>query len=383
MKKILFVSHTANFSKFNRMFMRWFRENGWQVDYASDGQEVVEDCDRSFVMQFERSPFNMKNIKAYKELRNRIEAEKYDIIHCHTPVGGVITRLAARKSRKLGTKVIYTGHGLHFYKGAPFINWLLYYPVEKVCAGLTDCLITINDEDYYNVKKHKFKAKSIEMVHGAGVDLSRFHLWSADEKQELRARFRIGEKTITLLCVAEINKNKNQEFLIEAVKKLVDQKHDVKLLIVGSGTEEEKLKYKVQESKLDKNVEFLGYRKDVEKLYGLSDMLVTASFREGLPVNIMEGMASGLPVLCTNTRGQRDLIKSGRNGYLYEVNDMEDFCKKVLRLYNDKKLLGRIAVYNLEDVKVYSSDVVMKEMIKIYQRYMEGKNAVEYNSSCL
>lgn len=383
MKKILFVSHTANFSKFNRMFMRWFQENGWQVDYASDGQEIIKDCDRSFAMEFERFPFNWKNLIAYKELKKRIESEKYDIIHCHTPVGGVITRLAARKSRKLGTKVIYTGHGLHFYKGAPLINWLLYYPIEKFCARFTDCLITINDEDYHNVKRYKFKANSIKLVHGAGVDLSRFHLWLDDEKQRLRNEYAIDKSTIILLCVAEINKNKNQEFLIHAVKKLVDQQCNVKLLIVGTGVEAENLKCRVQEINLENNVEFLGYRNDVEKLYGLSDILVTASLREGLPVNIMEGMASGLPVLCTNTRGQRDLVKNGRNGFLYEVNDMEDFCKKVLDLYMDKELLGEIAENNLEDVRAYSSEKVMREMIEIYRRYMEEKNAIEYNNSRL
>lgn len=383
MKKILFVSHTANFSKFNKLFMKWFHEQGWWVDYASDGKETIDGCDRAFVIEFERSPFSWKNVKAYKELKTKIEAEKYDIIHCHTPVGGVIARLAARKDRKAGTKVIYTGHGLHFYKGAPVINWLLYYPVEKICARFTDCLITINVEDYQNVKHHHFKAGDIELIHGVGVNLSRFHLWTEKEKDELRKSYGIDKRTVVLLCVAEVNKNKNQRFLIDAVKKLKEEKWNIKLLIVGVGGELEKLKQKVKDMDLIEQVKFLGYRKDVENLYGLADILVTASYREGLPVNIMEGMASGLPILCTDTRGQRDLVKNSRNGFLYKINDMSGFCEKVALLCNDKCLTEQIAKCNHEDVKRYSSEAILKEMTIIYERYMEDNNAVKHNCSCV
>jgi glycosyltransferase EpsD len=151
MKKILFVSNTANFSKFNRPFMRWFREQGWQVDYVSMGEEAIFDCDNQYTICMARNPFNLKNFKAYKELKN-ILTNDYDIIHCHTPMGGCLTRLAAKKTK---TKVIYTAHGFHFFKGAPLINWLVYYPIEKYLSKYTDCLITINQEDF-NIANEKF-----------------------------------------------------------------------------------------------------------------------------------------------------------------------------------------------------------------------------------
>lgn len=154
MKRILFLSNTANFSKFNRPYMRWFREQGWCVDYCSAGEEQVLDCDNQYSISIARSPLNLKNIQAYKELKKLLLENNYDILHCHTPMGGVIGRLAARELwKKNKIKVIYTAHGFHFYKGAPLQNWILYYPVEKWLAKFTDVIVTINEEDYEKAKK--------------------------------------------------------------------------------------------------------------------------------------------------------------------------------------------------------------------------------------
>ena len=153
MKRILFLSNTANFSKFNRPFMRWFHEQGWLVDYCSAGEENVLDCDVQYSIPIARSPFSLKNIKAYYELKKILKTNNYDVLHCHTPMGGVIGRLAARQLWKNHQiKIIYTAHGLHFYNGAPLINWLLYYPMEKWLFHYTDIFVTINQEDYNRTK---------------------------------------------------------------------------------------------------------------------------------------------------------------------------------------------------------------------------------------
>lgn len=154
MRKVLFISNTANFSKFNLPYMRWFKENGWQVDYCSAGEEHVIDCDNQYAIPITRSPFSLKNLLAINELKKILKKNEYDIIHCHTPMGGVIGRLAAKKLWKNGRiKTIYTAHGFHFYKGAPLLNWLLYYPIEKWLSHITDIIITINEEDYERAKK--------------------------------------------------------------------------------------------------------------------------------------------------------------------------------------------------------------------------------------
>lgn len=370
MKKILFVSHRANFSKFNRTFMQWFRDEGWEVSYASDGEEEIKDCDYSYTISFKRFPFSVYNINAYRQLKRLIKKEKFDIIHCHTPVGGVVTRLAAHGERKNGTKIIYTGHGLHFYKGAPIINWLLYYPVERFCAKYTDCLITLNEEDFKNVNKFKFPAKTIEYVPGVGVSLKQFSVKSLDEKRKLRIKFGFSHNDFILVCVAEINKNKNQKFLIKAIQKLNMEGIQVKLLLVGDGTDKKQLEEYVKDKNLDKSVQFLGYVNNVNEILNLSDVLVSASHREGLPVNIIEAMASGLPVVCTDVRGQRELIENGINGYIYSIDDEVEFCNAVSKIRNGHENLELFCENNIKKVQKYSQESVMCDMERIYRRYM-------------
>lgn len=369
MRKILFVSHTANFSKFNRPFMRWFLEQGWQVDYASDKNEKIMDCDNSYEISFKRNPFSPKNIKAYFQLKELIRTEGYNIIHCHTPVGGVIARLAARKYKKNGVKVIYTAHGFHFYKGAPFVNWLLYFSVEKIMAKYTDCLVVLNKEDYDNARRFRFKAESIKRIDGVGVDVARFRA-QIGKKSEIRELYEYGQNEFILLCVAEINRNKDQEFLIENMLFLKEKIPNVKLVIAGVGPEMETCKKKVDELGLTTYVKFLGYRQDVDKLIGLADVLVSASKREGFPINIAEGMAGGLAIVCTDNRGHRAMVDNSINGYIYRINDAVAYCDEIIKIASNKATRERISKQNISDAQRFEVSLAVKNMSEIYKKYM-------------
>ena len=195
MKKVLFVATVVktHIMEFHIPYLKMFKEMGWNTAVASrNDYENAEDCqipfcDDYYNVPFERSPIKLSNLKAYKELKKLINNGDYDIIHCHTPVGAMLARLAARRARKRGTKVIYTAHGFHFYKGAPIINWLLYYPVERFLARYTDVLITINKEDYERAQK--FRAKKVCFVHGVGVDTSKFSVGiNKDYRHALKPR---------------------------------------------------------------------------------------------------------------------------------------------------------------------------------------------------
>lgn len=365
--RVLFVSHTANFSKFNRPYMRWFKDNGFIVDYASAGEEKVLDCDNHYTIPFNRFPFSTKNISAYKKLKKIIDEGDYCLVHCHTPVGGVIARLACRKARKNGLKVIYTAHGFHFYKGCPKKNWLIYYPVEKLLSKYTDAIVTINTEDYNNVILHKFKANDIYRIDGVGVDLSCFKPVNTYEKSNLRVKYGYDEKDFILINVAELNANKSQGFLIEQVSKLKREIPMVKLLLVGSGDYEDKYRKLAKELDVLENVHFLGYRNDVGSLYALADICVSASAREGLPINIMEAMSCGLPIVCSKNRGHIELVENGQNGFIYNWSDSEQFNKQILYLYNDTSLREKIRKNNLSSVGKYSLDNAINSMSKIYQ----------------
>lgn len=370
MKKVLFTSHTANFCKFNRPFMRWFREQGWQVDYACACEEEVYDYDNLYKISFARVPWSKDNIKAYKDLKKILDENYYDIIHTHTPMGSVITRLAARNTRKKGTKVIYTAHGLHFFKGAPLKNWLMYYPMEKWMSKYTDCLVLINEEDYQNCIKRHFKAGKIEKIDGVGVDLNRFECLQPEQKKQCRKELGISEKDFVLVCVAEFIPRKNHAFILDNMKKIHEEIPDAKLLLLGQGELMSEYQVDVKRKGMQEYVTFLGYRSDVNKICALSDVLVSASYQEGLPMNMIEAMAVGIPVVCSDIRGQRDLIKDEKNGYLFQLGDSERYCNRLVELYNNPELREAIKENNLRDVKKYSIDNAIGAMEKIYRRYM-------------
>lgn len=363
MNKILFISNTANFSKFNRPFMRWFKAQGWQVDYCSPGEENVLDCDKQYSISIARSPFSLKNFMALKQLKKILKENEYNILHCHTPMGAVIGRLAAKKLWKQGKiKVIYTAHGFHFYKGAPLLNWLLYYPMERWLSHYEDTLVTINNEDYERTKKWGRTYK----IDGVGVNLTRFHPISIEEKANLRQELGYSDTDFIITIVAELNKNKNQIMLIRNIKKLKDTIPNLKVLLIGKESLPLVRNY-VEQNKLDKFILFLGYRNDVDKLTMVSDIAFSASLREGLPVNIIEAMACGIPVVCSDNRGHRSLINDGETGFIFNPKSDTQLTDGILKLFSNPWLREKMGNRNVEESKKYSVDIIIERMSDIYK----------------
>jgi glycosyltransferase EpsD len=352
--------------------MRWFRQQGWQVDYVSDGEIHIPDCDNQYAIPIKRNPYNLLyNIKAYKELKKILTQNDYDIIHCHTPVGGVLGRLAA-KSMKLRAKIIYTAHGFHFYKGAPLVNWLIYYPVEKYLAQYTDVLITINDEDY-KIAVNNFKTcKNIHKINGVGIDLKVFYRRNIIEKKQLKKKLGFNEEDYIITNVAEINKNKNQIMLIKALPKLRPHIHNLKVLFIGNynySNIKKKLDKLVRILKLQDTVRFLGYRDDIGELTAISNIGFSASIREGLPVNIIEAMACGIPVVCSSNRGHNSLIDNNASGLLF--SDSKEMIECILKIYSSKLFSGTLSENASENSKKYERDLIISKMAEIYTQFMQ------------
>ena len=368
MKKVLFVATVTNhINAFHIPYLRMFKENGYEVHVASKGNEKIEYCDKHYEIPFERNPIRLNNVNAYKKLKKIIEENNYEIIHCHTPVGGSLTRLAARKARKKGTRVIYTAHGFHFYKGAPLANWLIFYPIEKYLAKYTDCLITINQEDYELAKRKFKKCKQVELIYGVGVEENKFNFeMTNQEKYDLRKNLGLRNDDFVLIQVGELNKNKNQIMAIKAMKELVETNNNIKLLLVGKGTQEQFYRDKIKEYNLQNNVYLLGYRRDVPELMKISNILLSLSYREGLPVNVMEGMASGLPIIATDCRGNRDLIQNKKNGFLIEMKNQEEYLSTIKKIYKDKTIRNLFSKENKKLIQNYLFNKISKKMFKIY-----------------
>lgn len=370
MKKVLFCATVeSHIRHFHIPYLKYFKELGYEVHVASKGTFECPYIDEYYDIPFERSPFKSGNFKAYIKLKKVIDQNKYDIIHCHTPMGGALTRLAAIKSRKSGTKVIYTAHGFHFYKGAPLLNWMIYYPVEKMLAHFTDCIITINQEDY-KLAKSKFKAGRVELISGVGVDTDKFKPVSLEQKTALREKYGYKNDDFLMMYSAEFNKNKNQELLLHAMSQIKDKVPSAKLLLAGknSGCLSKCIdltkKYKIEDK-----VVFLGYRRDLDKILPMCDICVSSSKREGLPLNILEALACGLPVAASKIRGHIDIIQGSSNGYLFSNNDELISC--VTKIHD--LIINGSSNVNLDGLKKYSLKVVKDKVCEIYNTCLSTK----------
>ncbi|PGT96248.1 MULTISPECIES: glycosyltransferase family 4 protein [Bacillus cereus group] len=382
-KKVLFCATVDyHFKAFHLPYLKWFADQGWEVHVAANGNIHLPYVTQKYNIPLQRSPLSIQNLHAYKELKSIIHQNKYKIIHCHTPMGGAIARLAARKARREGTKVIYTAHGFHFCKGASFINWLLYYPIERSLAINTDCLITINQEDYNLAVKHRFQAKDIKLVHGVGVDIERFTPVTELKKRELKLQFGYNTQDFLMFYAAEFNKNKNQSFLIRVVAQLKNEIPHAKLLLAGEGPLMEECKKLATQLGVSNMVHFLGYRNDIASLLQMCDLAVASSNREGLPVNIMEAMACGLPVVATDNRGHRELVTYEINGYIVPKTEEQLFALQIIKLKNSHSLYKEIGKENVRDIKKYSISQVSMELREIYkQSILRDENENQCNST--
>lgn len=370
-RKILYCATVDyHFKAFHLPYMNWFQEQGFEVHIAAKGEINLPYCNVKYNIPIERAPFKRENLTAYKELKRIIDENNYDIIHIHTPMAGVIARLAAKTARKKGIKILYTAHGFHFYKGAPLLNWIVYYPIERILSRYTDGLITINSEDYNLAIRHKFKAKNIYHVHGVGVDSNRFIPADMNEKLRLREKNGYKKEDFILCYVAELNKNKNQGLLLKVTARVKEKIPNLRLLLIGEGILMASYRTMAKDLGIEDNVDFLGFRKDVDEIIKMSDIAVGSSFREGLPVNIMEAMACEKPIIVTDNRGHRELIKNNYNGFIVDYNDEESFTKKVYELYYSQPLREYFSKNAAVEARKYSLVNVKRQMRKIYEQFI-------------
>lgn len=336
-------------------------KNGLQLKYA----------DRYFNIPFQRSPKDSRNLKAYMQLKELLEKEHYDVIVCNTPMGGIITRLAAQAMRRQGTKVVYMAHGFHFYQGAPKKNWLVFYPIEKFMARYCDVLITINEEDYALARK-KFHTK-VEHIHGVGVSAERYHPVSDVERREMRKAEGLSDNDFVILCTGELNQNKDQKTLIAAAAKLKNTIPNLKVLLAGNGPLEQALRDQIQAERLGNIVKLLGYRTDLEKVVPTVDLVVSCSHREGLGLNIIEAMLCKKVVVVSENRGHRELVDNSITGYLVPAGDGDQLSQRITELALDENKRGRMSTEGYRKATKYTVAAVRKELMPILWKEFDGE----------
>lgn len=360
-KKAIIVATLYSFvSQFEKNDIKILKELGYKVYLAANinktDSELESLIEGKLDLKFTRNPISTGNIKSIFKLYKYLKNNKFDLMHCHTPVGGVIGRLTG-KLAKVKT-IIYTAHGFHFFKGAPLKNWILFYPIEKILSKFTDILITINKEDFKRVQK--FHSKKVEYIPGVGIDIEKIKNVKVNI-EEKRKELGINAQDKVLISVGELIDRKNHILPIKALGKIKDK--NLKYLICGEGPLKTKLVEECKKEKIEEEVKFLGFRKDIYELCKISDLFIFPSKQEGLPVALMEAIAVNIPIVCSNIRGNIDLVEDYRNGILLD-NDENEYKKNIEmlikknRIYAENKtLLSKIDIKNIE-----------KKMKEIYEK---------------
>jgi glycosyltransferase EpsD len=372
-KNILFVANIhKHFTAFHLPYIKWFKENGYEVHVAAnDGETRVPLADKQWDICIERNPLSRRNISAYKQLKYIIEKEKFCLVTSHTAMGGVLARLAGRSARKNeGLKMLYTAHGFHFFKGAPKLYWLKYYPIEKFLSRYTDAIITINQEDFDLVKSSGFKNKATFKIPGIGINTERLLRATEEEKQKFRKNSGYKKSDFILIYVAEYIPRKNHKFIIDALPELIKKIPEIKMLFAGRGRDMELTIEYAKSKGVDEYIDFLGFRKDIGNLIALSDIGISASKQEGLPMNIAELMFSGLPVVASEIRGHTDMIFQDKNGIHYPQNDKRAFIDAVAYLYEKPEKRKEMGEKAARSIQKFSLDNSLKAMVEIYKKFL-------------
>ena len=364
MKRALLV---ANFNSFHRQFnmpyIERLKQKGYEVSLVSGGSNEFNGIANKYDISFDRTPYHFKNIKSFFQLR-KVYSTYYDLIYISTSVVGGFARLALI-GKKHG-RVIYSAHGYNFYKEGNTTCGKFYIPIEYVLSKLCDCIFTMNKEDYEATLRYKFPCKEIYNVDGVGIDITRFKKLGHSEKMVLRDEYGYDKDDFILFYAAELTSRKNQIELLNIIKLLKENNKKVKLLLAGDGIESDNYRAAAKEKGVDDSVVFLGFRRDVPRLLQLSDVLFASSINEGLPINMIEGMATGLPVIATKVRGHVDLVTDGYNGYLFEIGDSKKACADITRLVDDRELYDSLSDHAIEMSKKYDITNVVPQYDKIW-----------------
>ena len=308
-------------------------------------------------INFKRSPLSLKNLKGYRELKKLQKKEKFDLVYCQQPVGGLMGRLIAKKFK---LPCIYTAHGFHFFKGNSKLKNLIFKAVEKKLAKYTTALITINEEDYNAAKN--WKAKHVYKINGIGYNDKKYT--EALPREDIRKSLNLKD-VFTILTVAEMIKRKNYATMLKAIHEI--KQENIKFLICGTGAGREEVESQIKELGIEDKVQILGYRKDINNIMTASDLFLLPSYQEGLTLSIIEALHFGLPVVTSNVRGNQDLIEDGKGGFICETEDYKTIAQRILEIKNNPKLFEDMRQENLNNASQYDLNKVIVQLEKIYE----------------
>ncbi len=316
-----------------------------------------------FPIVFDKHYFSFANLRSLFQIRKILKRERFDLLILNTTLTAFWIRAALFGMRRR-PYVLNIVHGYLFpLEGGGKRKKVLLF-CEKLMRKKTDAIVVMNEEDFNNAKQNKLCLGEVFFTYGMGLP-DQYDKRAIDAS--VRAKY-AGEDCFLCSYVGELSRRKNQIFLIQAVAELKQRGIPVRLLLVGEGSEYQALQEAILQLGLEKDVFLLGHSDEVPSILAASDLYVCASESEGLPFNLMEAMAFGLPILASDVRGQHDLLLQ-KPEMLFPLGDMEAFCQGAERVYHsDQKGRESCSYPELERYKLHS---VLEENMKILTMGLE------------
>lgn len=373
MKKVLFVATVYRFLAFEENDIKLLKNMGYEIHTATNMYEdewLRDDGKLDYLdlhkhqIDFPRRPFSKQSFLSYKQVKDLLDAENFDLMHCHTPVAAAIARAAARRSRKKGLKVIYTCHGFHFHKTSPKKYWMMFYPIEYLMAFYTDVIITINREDFHVAQK--FHAADKRYIPGVGVDTSYISDRKVDQNA-LRAKFQIPQDAFLVLSIGELSDRKNHEVIIRAIAN--SNLDNVYYLICGAGEKLQELQNLCHKLDMAEKVIFTGYltHEEIIDLCHICDIGALPSKVEGLGLAGIETLAAGKPLVASNIHGINDYVINDITGISCAPDDVGSFSDAIKKLKNDSAYYQKCSANAKKVAKRFDISKSKEEMERIYR----------------
>ena len=379
MKKALIVANLAGFASFLLQDIDTLQGLGYEVSYAANADKLAWEgtkvqLDKRNVafhqVDFDsKNPFSSENIKAYRQIVKLLKEGQYDLVQCHTPIAGMVVRVAANKYRKKGTKVIYTTHGFAFSGSASGKTKLVYKTCESFCSRFCDAIITINREDFASAKK--LHAPKTFYIHGVGVDTAQYRDVLIN-REEYRANIGVAPDEIMVLSVGELSERKNHRIVIDALSRIKTE-NKYAYVICGNGINGGTGMQLAQMAQ-EKNVRLLllGFRNDIPQITKCSDVGVIPSIREGLGLAGVQSLAAGIPVVGTDVQGIRDYVDPGKTGYLCDAFDAVGFAEAIEKLANaNAEERKRMEQCCYDMAQQFDIQISREEMKAIYKELLQ------------
>lgn len=364
-KKILFCASTlSHVRNFHLPYLKAFHEQGYEVWVAAGSVGQVPYADHVIELPLYKSVFSLQNLVAIFQARELMKREQFDVISAHTTLAGAVTRAAVLLLTHR-PKVFFTSHGYLFSNQQGWKKWFYLIP-EKICARVTDVLMTMNDEDFQLAKRHHLTRGKLYSIKGMGIDANRFAPYPPDKRIAMREQAGFKKDDVLFIYAAEFSKRKNQQMLIRAFAKAVHRMPKARLLLAGAGQELEACKSEAKALHLEQKIQFLGQVEHMEELYPLCDAVVTTSRSEGLPFHLMEAMACGLSAVASDVKGHRELVQEGKTGYLFNVENEEQLAEKLIKLYKMPKLRDQFGANATKKAAEFALERVMPKILSIY-----------------